>query len=246
MGKWIRGTETVQGARKTLPSSEGASRRSVQSGHVGHQSAQQKRRPVCSTQAATGCDRFPLAFNVAEMQTIFVNRPEYAIQIHPAKKRAGLTCKFQISQRRRRKRRPRYAVKVAAIRRACPQCCMSKLLAHGHTGGSGSTESDRRCPRRVRSFRIEAPRPCGHRLVSPASATHSFAYRAPRPAAFRSSCRTPGSLPSDSGGKVHSPSVWPVAIRITLTALPITSAGRFRRPLGIRARLRLGGNQSAT
>jgi hypothetical protein len=102
MGKWIRGTETVQGARKALPSSEGASRRSVQSGHVGHQSAQQKRRPVCSTQAATGCDRFPLAFNVAEMQTIFVNRAGYAIQYIPRrmKKRAGLTCKFQISQRR--------------------------------------------------------------------------------------------------------------------------------------------------
>jgi hypothetical protein len=73
MGKWILGTETVQGARKALPSSEGASRRSVQSGHVGHQSAQQKRRPVCSTQATTGCDR-ALAFNVAEMQTIFVSR----------------------------------------------------------------------------------------------------------------------------------------------------------------------------
>jgi hypothetical protein len=73
LGKWIRGTDTVQGARKALPSSEGASRRRVQSGHVGHQSAQQKRRPVCSTQATTGCD-WALAFNVAEMQTIFVSR----------------------------------------------------------------------------------------------------------------------------------------------------------------------------
>ena len=40
MGKGIRGTETVQGARKALPSSADASRRGVQSGHVGHQSAQ--------------------------------------------------------------------------------------------------------------------------------------------------------------------------------------------------------------
>jgi hypothetical protein len=193
MGKWIRGTETVQGARKALPSSEGASRRSVQSGHVGHQSAQQKRRPVCSTQAATGCDRFPLAFNVAEMQTIFVNRAEYAIQYIP--RRRERTCKFQISQRRPAEPQAEICGEGCCHTASVPPVLHEQAVGPRATCGSGSTESDRRCPRRVRSFRIEAPRPCGRRLVSPASATHSFAYRAPRPAAFRLPAERQGPCP---------------------------------------------------
>src|SRR5215471_14555877 len=62
MGKGIRGAKKVQGARKALSGPEGASRRGVQSGYVGRQSAKQKGYFGRSMQAEPRCDRFRLAF----------------------------------------------------------------------------------------------------------------------------------------------------------------------------------------
>src|SRR6266545_5631963 len=58
----------------------------------------------------------------------------------------------------------------------------------------------------------------------------------------RPSATAAGSFPSDSGVGISS-SIWPVAIRMTWTALPITSAGRRSplRPRGIIYRLALVG-----
>jgi hypothetical protein len=98
---------------------------------------------------------------------------------------------FKFLKGDRRNRRPRYAVKVAAIRRACPRCCMSKPLAHGLLAAQGQ-------PSRIDDVRAEsAPSELKRRDPAdtassprPAQRIHSLTERrGPRLSAFLPNAR---------------------------------------------------------